>query len=170
MQVEAYTALGVASGSVSRPAGPRDMLEADGSLVIDGGSWYPLDGSGPHALTSRPVAADDILVLSLPEDPEAHVHSTWHPISLDVGPFTVTGELPTQPGFDPGRALARPSGTFLLLRDVHLELKDRPNTGAVDRPYALVNRYAIDRVGSDLTLGFFFPGAVLETPEGRPAA
>src|SRR6185295_19291107 len=99
-----------------------------------------------------------------------NVHHMWHPILLEAGPFTVTGELPTQPGFDPGRALMRPTGTFLLLRDVHVELKDRPNTGVVDRPFALVNRYTIDRVAADLTLGFFFPGAVLETPEGRPAA
>ena len=170
MQVEAYTANGVATGSASPSAGPRDALEADGSLTIDGGSWYPLDGSGPRALTSRPVAADDILVLSLAEDPEVPVHHTWHPILLEAGPFTVTGELPTQPGFDPGRSLSRPSGQFLLLRDVHLVLREQPNTGAVDRPYALVNRYAIDRVATDITLGFFFPGAVLETPEGRPAA
>lgn len=170
MKVEAYTAVGVATGSATPSGGPRDALEADGSLVIDDGSWYPLDGSGPRALTSRPVAAEDILVLSMAEDPEVPIHSTWHPILLDAGPFTVTGELPTQPGFDPGRALTRPAGTFLLLRDVHVELRERPNTGAVDRPFALVNRYAIDRVAADLTLGFYFPGAVLETPEGRPAA
>jgi hypothetical protein len=170
VQVEAYTALGVASGSVERDAGPRDCLEADGALTIDGGSWYPLDGSGPRTLTSRPVPADDILVLSMSEDPDGHIHQTWHPIEVDAGPFTLTGELPTQPGFDPGRSLARPTHTFVLLRDVHLELKGQPNTGAVDRPFALVNRYAIDRVATDLTLAFFFPGAVLETPEGRPAA
>jgi len=170
MQVEAYTALGVATGSASMANGPRDALEGGGELTIDGGSWYPLDGSDPRTLTSRPVAADDILVLSCAEDPEVPIHSTWHPIRLDAGPFTVTGELPTQPGFDPGRSLSRPAGTFLLLRDVHVVLRERPDSGAVDRPYALVNRYAIDRVATDITLGFFFPGAVFETPEGRPAA
>ena len=170
MQVEAYTALGVATGSASSSVGPRDALESGGALTIDGGSWYPLDGSSPRALTSRPVAADDILVLSLAEAPDVPVHHTWHPILLEAGPFTVTGELPTQPGFDPGRSLARPSGQFLLLRDVHVVIRGRPDSGAVDRPYALVNRYAIDRVATDITLGFYFPGAVFETPEGRPAA
>ena len=170
MQVEAYTAIGVATGSASPSGGPRDALEAEGSLTIDGGSWYPLDGSGPRALTSRPVSADDILVLSLTEDPEVPAHHTWHPILLEAGPFTITGELPTQPGFDPHRAITRPGGTFLLLRDVHVVLKDRPASGAVDRPFALVNRYAIDRAAAELALDFYFPGAVLETPEGRPAA
>ena len=169
MQVEAYTAIGVATGSASPSGGPRDALEG-GSLTIDGGSWYPLDGSGPRELTSRPVSADDILVLSLTEDPEVPAHHTWHPILLEAGPFTITGELPTQPGFDPHRAISRPGGMFLLLRDVHVVLRDRPETGAVDRPFALVNRYAIDRAAAELALDFYFPGAVLETPEGRPAA
>lgn len=170
MQVEAYTALGVATGSTSLSNGPRDALDDGGSLTIDGGSWYPLDGSDPRALTSRPVSADDILVLSLTEDHEVPIHSTWHPIALEAGPFTITGELPTQPGFDPGRSISRPSHVFLLLRDVHVELRQRPDTGAVDRPFALVNRYAVDRASSDMDLGFYFPGAVLDTPEGRPAA
>ena len=170
MQVEAYTEFGVATGNVSPPGGPRDELEADGALVIDDGQWYPLDGGAPRALTSRPVSADDILLLSMTDDPDVPIHSTWHPILLEAGPFTVTGELPTQPGFDPGRALTRPGGTFLLLRDVHVLVRDRPNAAPIDRPYALVNRYAIDRVAADLTLAFYFPGAVLETPEGRPAA
>jgi hypothetical protein len=34
--------------------------------------------------------------------------------------------------------------------------------------YALVNRYAVDRVSADIMLGFFFPGAVMDTAEGNP--
>jgi len=170
MKVEAYTAEGVATGDASPPGGPRDGLESDGALVIDGGAWYPLDGGTPRALGPGAVSADDILVLSMPEDPDVPIHSTWHPILLEAGPFTVTGELPTQPGFDPGRALTRPGGTFVLLRDVHVVLRDRPNSSVIDRAFALVNRFAIDRVAAELTLSFFFPGAILETPEGRPAA
>lgn len=169
MQVEAYTATGVATGIVSRPGGPRDGLDAFGLLVIDEGTWYPLDGGPPRPMAGARLAADDVLVVGLDEDPDVPVHAMWHQILLDAGPFRITGELPTQPGFDPGRALARPGGTFVMLRDVRIEIHDQPNLGAVNRPFGLVNRYAIDRVAADLTLGFFFPGARLETPQGAPA-
>jgi hypothetical protein len=169
MQVEAYTAIGVATGHVSQSGGPREGLEGFGMLVVADGAWYPLDGSAPRSVAEQRLAADDIIVVALEDDPDVPVHATWHPILLEAGPFTVTGELPTQPGFDPGRALTRPAGTFLMLRDVKVELRDRPNMGEVDRPFALVNRFAIDRVAADLTLGFYFPGARLETPQGAPA-
>jgi hypothetical protein len=69
------------------------------------------------------------------------------------------------PGFDPGRALTRPTGEFVLLRDVRLELIDRPDVGSVAMPHGFVNRYTVERVEADLMLGFFFPGA--EVDESR---
>ena len=65
------------------------------------------------------------------------------------------------PGFDPGRALTRPSGEFLLLRDVRLSVRERPEAGVAVGDHALVNRYAVERIRADLMLGFFFPGAVV---------
>jgi hypothetical protein len=62
------------------------------------------------------------------------------------------------PGFDPGRALARPTGEFVQLRDVSVGLVADDADG-LHRPVALVNRYVVDRVEADLMLGFFFPGA-----------
>ncbi len=43
------------------------------------------------------------------------VHPAWHDVILRAGPYLITGQMPTMPGFDPARALARPTGTFVLL-------------------------------------------------------
>jgi hypothetical protein len=66
------------------------------------------------------------------------------------------------PGFDPGRALTRPSGVFLLLRDIRLSVRSNPDAGVSQGDHALVNRYGVDRIRADLNLGFFFPGAVVD--------
>jgi hypothetical protein len=59
----------------------------------------------------------------------------------------------------------------VLLRDVRLTLRDRPDRGTAASPHALVNRYAVDRVTADLMLGFFFPGAAMDTsPAGAASA
>ena len=63
------------------------------------------------------------------------------------------------PGFDPARALARPTGEFVLLDHVRLALATAPDGGSIEHPLAWVNRYVVERVESDLELGFFFPGA-----------
>ena len=63
------------------------------------------------------------------------------------------------PGFDPARALARPTGTFVLLDHVKLSLVVEPDGGSIEHELAWVNRYVVERVESDLELGFFFPGA-----------
>jgi hypothetical protein len=82
-------------------------------------------------------------------------------VLLDAGPYLLEGELATMPGFDPGRSLARPSGEFVLLRDVRLSIRDRPEAGVSLGDHALVNRYAVERIRADLMLGFFFPGAAV---------
>ena len=63
------------------------------------------------------------------------------------------------PGFDPARALARPTGSFVLLDHVTLSLAATPDGGSIEHGLAWVNRYVVERVESDLELGFFFPGA-----------
>ena len=89
------------------------------------------------------------------------VHAQWHSIELDTGPYLVQGEMPTMPGFDPGRALARPTGEFVFLRDARIRLIGRDDAGEASAARLLVNRYTVDRVAADLMLGFFFPGAVM---------
>jgi hypothetical protein len=65
------------------------------------------------------------------------------------------------PGFDPGRALARPTGDYVLLRDTRITLIDRDDAGESRSNQLLVNRYTVDRIAADLMLGFFFPGAAM---------
>ena len=89
---------------------------------------------------------------------------TWFSVTLELGPYRVTGELATHPGFDPERALARPSGIYVPLRDARIELVDEAGAGAAERPHVHVNRYAVERVVATLMLGHYFPGAQLLTP------
>jgi hypothetical protein len=93
-------------------------------------------------------------------------HAQWHAIDLDSGPYRIEGELSTMPGFDPGRALARPSGEFVLLRDVRITLVSEPGAGETRCAHALVNRYTVDRIAADIMLGFFFPGAKMSVTLG----
>jgi hypothetical protein len=86
------------------------------------------------------------------------------PSGSKVGPYLVEGEMPTFPGFDPGRALTRPTGDFVLLRDVRVGPRDSPDPLASSDTvgqHALVNRYGVESVACDLMLGFFFPGAAM---------
>ena len=76
------------------------------------------------------IPVDDIIVAVPDADPSIPVHAVWHPIHLEAGPYLVDGEIPTMPGFDPGRALTRPAGSFVLLRDVSLR-RDGPSASGV---------------------------------------
>ncbi|HEX6869256.1 MAG TPA: hypothetical protein VF119_10655 [Candidatus Limnocylindrales bacterium] len=163
IRVDAYTSGGVASGILARPGALRDALEDGGSLRLDGAAWQGLDDQAPSATGSVAIPSDDILVAVDDDDPGDLVHAAWHHIHLETGPYTVEGELATLPGFDPGRALTRPSGEFLLLRDIRLSVRDRPGSGVSVSDHALVNRYTVERIRADLALGFFFPGAAVDT-------
>ena len=80
------------------------------------------------------IAADDV-VLAIGDD-EPATRGPRHVASRGVvsGPWRLEGDLPTMPGFDPGRALTRPSGEFVLLRDVRMSLPR--SAGTRDRPSA----------------------------------
>jgi hypothetical protein len=167
IKVDAYMAGGIASGILARPGSLREVLEQDGVLTLDRVRWQPLDGgSAPPSGTSIPI--DDVLVAVGDEDPGTPVHATWHGIRLEVGPYLVEGEMSTLPGFDPGRALTRPTGEFVLLKDVCIGLRANA-AGAPPIPvgnHALINRYAVESVACDLMLGFFFPGAQIIQADG----
>jgi hypothetical protein len=161
VQVDAYTSEGLARGTLAWPGSLRDVLET-GRLPLDGAAWQGLRASMPESIRSMSIPSDDVLVAVGDEDPGLAIHATWHHVRLESGPYTVEGELPTQPGFDPGRALTRPSGEFLELRDVRVTLRGRPDGGIATGGHALVNRYAVERIQADLMLGFFFPGATVD--------
>ncbi len=162
IRVDAYTSGGMASGVLARAGPLRDALETDGSLPLERVAWQAIDATTSQAAGSMTIASDDVLIAVADDDPGIPVHAAWHHIQVESGPYTVEGDLPTMPGFDPGRALTRPSGEFLLLRDIRLSLRSRPEAGVALGDHALINRYAVDRIRADLMLGFFFPGAVVD--------
>ena len=172
IRVEIYGASGVASGVVAREGHLREILESGVDLLVEGAAWHPLDGSPPRPSPTLRIADDDVMLAVSEEVSDIPVHAQWHDLSLDVGPYRVTGQMPTMPGFDPGRALARPTGEFVLLRDIRIALVGDADGPAVAHAAALVNRYVVDRVASDMLLGFFFPGAemVLVGGHDRSAA
>ena len=173
IRVDAYTAGGIVSGTVEGAEHLRTQIEHAPELTVIDASWASLGGADPRSGNTATIPIDDLLIAVADEDPATAVHAAFHPISLVVGPYLIAGDLPTLPGFDPGRALTRPSGEFVLLREVRLDLADGSNDTAIYCPYAFVNRYSVERVTADLMLGFFFPGAIMDglpDPEPVPAA
>jgi hypothetical protein len=158
IRVEIYAAGGIAVGVLARASHLRDALEAGESLRLEAATWHPLDDSPAGQPAEIAFPPDDIHLATADASGDLPVHAQWHDIVLDVGPYRVLGQLATMPGFDPGRALARPTGEFVQLRDVSVGLLAEDAEG-LSRPMALVNRYVVDRVEADLMLGFFFPGA-----------
>jgi hypothetical protein len=168
-EIEAFTAGGVVSGAVARRGGLRYGLDRFPFLEVDGATSYALAGGTTQRRPHLRLEMDDVLILC-PESAELPIHASWHLVELTLGPFLVSGALPTLPGFDPGRALARPGGPFIMLRDVRVDLIGHPEGGRVERPHALVNRYAVEGVGADIDLGYFFPGARFHALENAPSA
>ena len=166
MRVEAYTATGIATGTVAAPGHVRGHVEGLTELIVEGSEWLPLDGSPGRQAGNVKLPVDDLLLLVSDELDDVPGHAQWHTIDLDAGPYRIEGELSTMPGFDPGRALARPSGQFVLLRDVRITLLSEPTGGDVRCAHALVNRYTVDRIAADIMLGFFFPGAAMSMTLG----
>jgi hypothetical protein len=170
--VDAYTVGGVASGVLSRAGHLREVLEGDGQLTLEHVQWRPLDGQ-PQAARDVIIAIDDILIAVSEDDSLIPVHAQWHAIRVELGPYVVEGEMPTMPGFDPGRALTRPTGEFVLIRDVRLGRRMEGEAAPANIPighHALINRYVVETVAADLMLGFFFPGAEMITSESDPPA
>lgn len=168
-QVEAFTAGGIMRGAmIGLPefrADPGAMLP----VSIDRATWHPLVGGAPERRGPVRLDTDDVLVL-WSDGQDLPIHASWHDVELQMGPYAITGALPTMPGFDPGRALARPGGPFVLLRDVQVTLVGNPDGGRVERSHALVNRYAVERVVAAIDLGYYFPGATFVRPIGAARA
>jgi hypothetical protein len=175
IRIEAYTATGIVTGTIPTPGHLRDTLEAAPELSVTGADFAPLDGRPPEPPADRVLVIDDLVIATSDEALPGLVHAAWHDVVIEAGPYRIEGELATLPGFDPGRALTRPTGEFVHLRDVAISLIERPETDRATYPEGLVNRYLVDVVESDLMLGFFFPGARMEgagalPPPPSPAA
>jgi hypothetical protein len=163
IQVDVYISQGVASGVVARSGHLREILDHDGELVLERVRWRSAGDDVARPAADLTIPIDDLLVAVAGEDQAPAVHATWHPIRLLVGPYLVEGEMPTLPGFDPARALTRPTGEFVLLRDVRMArpTADGPVVPVPVGEQALVNRYDVEEVEADLMLGFYFPGATM---------
>jgi hypothetical protein len=159
LRVEAWFEGGVLRGVLVRHAHLRDALESSTELLIERATWVASGERAPRQAGDARVAVDDVILAVSDEPAAGPVHATWHPIRLEAGPCVIEGDLATMPGFDPGRALTRPTGTFVLLSGVRVSRIDNPAWGEQAFEHAWVNRYAVDAVQSDLMLGFFFPGA-----------
>jgi len=166
IKVAVYLADGTMSGSLAPPAPLREALEGVGGLSLEGAAWRSLDGSRAEELGAVTIAADDVVLAIGDDEPATAVHATWHHVAVVSGPWRLEGDLPTMPGFDPGRALTRPSGEFVLLRDVRISRRDRPGLEIGRGDHAFVNRYAAEHIRAELMLGFFFPGAVVDETIG----
>jgi hypothetical protein len=160
-QLEIFTPTGVVAGTTNRD-GLTQSPDLRSPVAIERARWYPHNGSSPEHRGSMLVAPDDVLIV-VSSETEPTVHSTWYAVGLEIGPYRVRARMPTAPGFDPARALARPTGTFVALWDASVELMNRPEAGIADRVSVHVNRYSVERVESSIMLGFFFPGAEFET-------
>jgi hypothetical protein len=168
-EVEIFTPTGVLLGLTRGVPLSNDGPDLSRWLALEDARWYPLDGTAPAHVGERAVAPDDILLIVSPV-PEITVHMAWFPILIEVGPYRVSGQLPTHPGFDPARALARPGSTFIALSDAVIELAGREAAHSAERARLFVNRYAVERVTSTLMLGHFFPGARLVGQESVKAS
>jgi hypothetical protein len=159
IQFEAYTAEGIRHGAIASDGRLGDLLETLEQVDVEAGHLAYLDGSEAVQQGAARLEVDDFLVVVAPPETSGPAHSVWHDVRIHIGPYLLEARLPTLPGFDPARALARPSGSFVLLGDVRIGLGGRPDDGVDQHPLAWVNRYTVDRIESDLELGFFFPGA-----------
>jgi hypothetical protein len=159
IQFEAYTAEGIRHGTIARDGRLGDLLESLEQVAVEVGHLGRLNGRDAIEQGSTRLEIDDFLVVVAPPEATSPAHSVWHDVRIHAGPYVLEARLPTLPGFDPARALARPSGSFVLLGEVRIGLGGRPDDGVDVHQLAWVNRYTVDRIESDLELGFFFPGA-----------
>jgi hypothetical protein len=156
--LDGYTMTGVLHAAFETAGRLNDALEGDAPIRLVSGRLVRLDIGAAQDVTGTALALDDLCLAVAAPDTAIPGHLAWHDLVLTAGPWHIEGAMPTMPGFDPGRALARPQGTFVLLRDVRIGLVGQP--GAEDTvAYGWVNRYVVDRVEADIDLGFFFPGA-----------
>lgn len=159
--LEAYTGEGLLTGVVVADGRLADLIAGVSTLVLRDAVVTPFAGPPESAPGLSGVEVDDLMAIVAAPHTFVPFHPAWHPIAVDAGPYRLRGELPSLPGFDPTRALARSTGAFILLGRVTVELRfEGSAAGLNEHPCVWVNRYAVDAVESELQLGFFFPGAL----------
>jgi hypothetical protein len=164
--LEAYTTEGLLTGSVVADGRLVDLLASFSTMIVENGVQTPFQGPPQRTTGWSSVDVDALLAVVAAPETVTPFHAVWHALAVDIGPYRIHGELPALPGFDPAKALARPTGAFILVGRVTLELRDEGlGAGVNEHAYVWINRYAVDAVFSDLELGFFFPGALDEAAQ-----
>jgi hypothetical protein len=159
--IQAYTRDARLAGTVGADGRLIDLLGMSDGFVLENCVTMPHGSSVRHLDPRQSIDVDELLLVVAPPGTVTPVHAAWHSLSISVGPYLIRGELPSLPGFDPNRALARPSGSFILLGNVTIEATDTHlGLEPDEHAFAWVNRYAVEAVESDIELGFFFPGAM----------
>ena len=160
IRFEAYTSDGVRRGIAIGDARLGDLIELERELRVTSGHLAPLDGSPP--ISDPPggitLATDDLFVVVAPPRPR---HRPSGLARRDPAVRAVPGQRPdahhaglrSGPGAGPSDRLVRPP------RPRPAGPAAAPDGGSIEHPLAWVNRYVVERVESDLELGFFFPGA-----------
>jgi hypothetical protein len=159
---QAYTNEGILRGELPDAARLGDILETEPEIELQRVRWQPEGGSAVEQRPDSAISTDDLLLVIAPPETVTPGHSAWNPVTLVMPPYFVEAELPTLPGFDPGRALARPSGQFVLMGHVRVGSLASNDEAREEHPFAWVNRYAVERIDSELELPFYFPGAIQE--------
>ena len=155
----AYTNEGTLRGEFDDAARLGEALEHNPEITLGAVQLEPLRGGAATGHGNAAIATEDLLLVVAPPETSTPVHAAWNPVGLVVPPYFVEGELPTLPGFDPGRALSRPGGLFVLLGHVRISALSSNDAQRTEHEFAWVNRYAVEQIESDLELQFYFPGA-----------
>ncbi|HEX8940051.1 MAG TPA: hypothetical protein VF763_07795 [Candidatus Limnocylindrales bacterium] len=164
--LQAFTALGAIEGTVAASGRLGELLETVTTLAVRDVRLAPLDGGPLETAAGGELPVDELLFVLAPPDTPTLMHAAWHPLSLVLGPYRIEAELPTLPGFDPARALARPGGQFVLVGRASVGLVQLPDEEVQAVGFGWVDRYAVDRVAADIDLSLFFPGAHIEVRAG----
>jgi hypothetical protein len=159
---QAYTNEGILRGELPEAARLGEILETEPEITLHHVQWQPHLAERAEQRPDSAVSTEDLLLVIAPPDTVTPGHSAWNPVRLVMPPYFVEAELPTLPGFDPGRALARPGGQFVLVGHVRVATLSSDDAARDEHPFAWVNRYAVERIDSELELPFYFPGAIQE--------
>jgi hypothetical protein len=158
IEFAAYTSTGRVQGEVAEGDRLHDLLETSDSITLRRPARWGLDGEVVPAGPEISERTEDLLVVVAPPETVLTPHSSWHELELVVGPYAVRADLPTLPGFDPAKSLARPSGTFVLVARARIGLAGDP-AELREVGDAWLNRYAVERVEAAFEMRVYFPGA-----------
>src|SRR5438093_9698143 len=104
IEFEAYTVGGLVRGNVQAELPLHDLLNRETAIVVSDCRISPLTVGPTAQQESARIPVDNLLVVVAPAEVTAPIHASWNELMLGIGPYGISGLLPTLPGFDPGRS------------------------------------------------------------------